>query len=139
MASVQDIVKCPKCGGILITDFDCRTTEEFRICLRCGYSQSWVLRRNEDGSVVTDENGKWCGDYFEQIGYGTLSLQSETGIGHIYNLTEPLSSEDKAKLTKSYESGEIESSSYAVLFTPETGTLTALFGTIPPDYDEEVV
>ena len=139
MSSVQDRVECPKCAGTMITDFDCRTTEEFRMCLRCGYTQEWRLLRHEDGSVVADEDGKWKGEYTEQIGYGSMNLQADNGIGHIYSLTEPLSAEEKASLIKDYESGEINGSSYAVLFDPESGSLTALFGTIPPNYNDEEV
>ena len=30
MSSVQDAIECPQCKGVFVTDFDCRTLEEYR-------------------------------------------------------------------------------------------------------------
>lgn len=135
MSSVQGAKKCPKCGGVMVYEFNCRTTEEYRTCLRCGYHQEWGLLRNEDGTVKTDEDGKWREEYSETIGYGAACLRSKEGIGLTYNFDKPLTEEDKAALLEDIRQPETDESSYAVLFDPQSGGFTVLAGKLPEDYE----
>lgn len=139
MSSVQGEKKCPKCGGSMFYDFNCNTTEEVRSCLRCGFYQNWFLLRNEDGSVMTKEDGTWLGDYKEKIGYGAVSLKFKKGVGHVYTLTEPVMETEKQAILKQFQQEGIAPDSYAVLFDPATGEFTTLVGKCPPDYEDYVV
>lgn len=139
MSSVIGEKKCPKCGGGMFYEFNCRTQEEYRACFRCGFTQEWKLRRNEDGTVKTTEEGKWIGDYVEAIGYGVVLLMRKSGVGRRYFLEKPLTDDEKASVLKDLQAENMDSSSYAVLFNPESGEFTPLFGEIPGEYcgDEE--
>lgn len=136
MSSVQGEKKCPKCGGVMFYDFDCNTTEEHRMCLRCGLTQAWDLLWNEDGTVKKKEDGTWLGNYTETVGYGVVKLIPKTGIGHIFCFDKPLSETDKEAILKDLKQPDVDSSSYAVMYDPESNTFTALAGTIPGEYED---
>lgn len=120
-------------------DFDYRTQDEYRMCFRCGLIQEWKLRRNEDGTVMTTEDGKWIEDYEETPGYGVVLLMPQSGVGCRYSFRSPLTEEDKATVLKDLQAENMDSSSYAILYDPESGKFTPLFGEAPGDYigDEE--
>ena len=71
MSSVQGEKECPKCGGVMLYDFNCGTIEEHSTCCRCGLRQHWVPLWNEDGSMKLNEDGDCIGDCKETLGYGT--------------------------------------------------------------------
>ncbi len=135
MSSVIGEKKCSKCGGSMLYDFNCRTQEEYRRCSRCGFVQEWKLRRNEDGTAITTEDGKWTHDYEESVGYGVVLLMYKSGVGCRYSLEKPLTEEEKAIVLEDLQAKDIDNSSYAVLFDPESGVFTPLFGELPGDYD----
>lgn len=136
MSSVQGEKKCPKCGGVMIYEFDCHTSEEDRCCLRCGFTQQWFLLRNEDGTVKQDERGMWLGDYSETVGYGAVYILAKNGCGYSYALKEPLTEGEQQELIENYQKGKIDKRSYAVTYDPESGRLTAVIGEVPMSYDE---
>lgn len=137
MSSVQGARKCPKCGGVIVYDMNCRTTEVYEMCLRCGYEQQCVLIRNDDGTVKTDKNGDWLVDSQESIGYGTARLRYKSGIGRIYRFDKPLSEEERAGFMKEAQRPDMDDSSYVVLFDPQSGAFTVLAGSLPEDYTGE--
>ena len=52
MSSVISHEKCPRCGGVLSIEFDCRTYEEWKGCSRCGRRDGWHYIRDEEGNAV---------------------------------------------------------------------------------------
>ena len=136
MGSVVGETKCPKCGGVMFYDFNYRTQEEFRMCCRCGFIQEWKFRRNADGTAATDKDGKWIEDYEETPGYGVVLLMPQSGVGCKYSFRSPLTEEDKAAVLKDLQAENMDSSSYAVLYDPESGKFMSLFGEMPGDYCE---
>lgn len=137
MSSVQGYKRCPKCGGVIFYEFNCRTMEESRYCMRCGFKQRWFLQRNEDGSVVKNSEGKMIMDYSEMVGYGTAYLDYKKGFGARYSLEQPLSDEAKKEFLEAIKGDDVkEDTSYVIAFDPETRILTAEYGSIPPGYDE---
>lgn len=140
MGSVIGEIKCPKCGGSMFYDFNYHTQEEFRMCNRCGFTQEWELLRNEDGTAKLSEDGKWVWDYVKTVGYGAVLLMPQSGVGCRYSFRSPLTEEDKAAVLKELQAENMDSSSYAILYDPESGKFTPLFGEMPGDYidDEEV-
>ena len=58
MASVCEEEKCPRCGGILVSDFNCHTNEEYRLCLRCGAPEKWIIVRKKNHKPVIQRDGK---------------------------------------------------------------------------------
>lgn len=137
MSSVQGMRKCPKCGGTLFYDMDCRTTEVYEMCLRCGYQQQCILLRNDDGTVKMGDDGEWLMDCKETVGYGAARLCRKEGIGGIYAFENPLSAEDQAALIEDLHQPDTDEGSYAVLFDPQSGSFTVLAGNLPEDYTEE--
>jgi hypothetical protein len=48
--------KCPECGKEKgISDFYYKTMEEYFCCNECGFSYSYVLKRDDDGKLVTKD------------------------------------------------------------------------------------
>ena len=136
MSSVQGEKKCPKCGGAMFYEFNCRTTEEVRNCCRCGFHQNWFLLRNEDGSVREKEEGTWIGEYDEKLGYGSACIRFKDGCGYMYTFTDPLTEADKDQLTEIFQQQNVDDTSYAALYDPENNAFTVLFGTLPGAYEE---
>lgn len=132
MSSIQGEEKCPRCGGIMLTNFDCNTAEENRICTRCGFEQNWFLLRNEDGAVQVKEDGTWLGDYKETIHYGAAEILDEDGRGIFRVFTEPLSDEKKAEYIKLFQEEGFHG--YVIAYDPNSGVLTPVVGELPEDF-----
>lgn len=137
MSSVIGEKKCSKCGGSMFYDFDCRTQEEYRMCSRCGFTQEWKLLRNEDGTAKLAEDGTWLWDYTETVGYSVVLLMPKSGVGCKYCLTGTLTGEERETVLQNLQAENMDSHSYAVLYAPESGTLTPLYGQMPGDYGED--
>ena len=90
MGSVQNMMKCPQCGGIYLTDFDYHTAEETRTCFRCGKSEEWFILRDQNGNAVLSEDGKLQGDYKENTGFGSMKIAIKQGAGHLWTFSQPL-------------------------------------------------
>lgn len=135
MSSVQGSCKCPKCGGEMIYDFDCNTTEEVRTCFRCGFHQAWFLLCDETGRFKSDENGNLLGDYRESIGYGAAFARDKDGSGIFCNFKAPLTEEEQAEYAKGFQENGYEG--YIVVYDPEIKTFKAVFGEIPEDYQDD--
>jgi hypothetical protein len=57
MGSVIDYIECPNCKHEAADDFNYKTGEEYTFCTNCGYSHTFFLKRDEDGEIVTEEDG----------------------------------------------------------------------------------
>lgn len=137
MSSVQGAKMCPKCGGVMFYEFNCNTSEEDRLCTRCGFTQKWFLVRDEQGNLVTNKDGKFIMDYTEKLGYGIAGIY-EGDREAIYFFDKPMTEKDCEKYVEACrKAGTENNSSFVVLFNPETGTFTPLFGEVPPEYTDE--
>lgn len=137
MSSVTGIKKCPKCGGTMMYDFNCRTQEEYRSCHRCGFMQRWELRRDDSSDLVLTEDGKVIMDYGEELGFGVLRVVYTNGFGATYHFDKPITDDEIERMLSRLQSDGVDKEqSCLVLFDPETGSFTPKFGKIPPDFDE---
>lgn len=136
MASTQGDMACPKCGMKMFYDYNCNTSEEFRTCLCCGTTQTWILQRDEQKKIKRDENGKWMYSYSETVGYGTANIVRKDGCCEIYHFVEPLSDEKKATILADIQNNADTRQSYLVTYSPETGAITPIFGKAPTIDDD---
>lgn len=137
MSSVQDMEKCPQCGGIYITDFDCRTFEEYKFCDRCGKAEQWVIQSDESNQICLDEDGKPKWRYIDKPGYGCIALFSKKGMGRMCALIEPLNDAIKSDFLKDISQPEIdETKCYLTAWDEENNEIVAVFGNLPQSYDE---
>ena len=135
MSTVQDMKRCPQCGGQYITDYNCRTNEEWRSCNSCGYHEEWKLERDKDGCVVF-ENGQPKMTYSKHDGFGVMRLQFE-GIAQLGSLIEPITDAIKKEFEKHIADPRvIKDKCYLTVWDAEKGELSALYGTLPESYDD---
>ncbi len=137
MASVQDIVECPQCKGVYITDFNCHTQEEFRACMRCGLRETWELERDENGKTIYDKDGHTTMKYTKNMGYGSLRIAFKTGVAQTGAMLEPITDKDKEEYLKWIEEPEINKEDcYLVAWDSEKNDVVVIFGTMPQTYEE---
>ncbi len=137
MSSVQDTIQCPQCGGCYTTDFDCRTFEEFKFCHRCGKREEIKMVRDEKGAPILDENNN--PKYIEgsHFGYGCLKLAGKQGVSALYSLSGPLTEESFNSIKESFDNEDIDiGESYLTRWDEEKNDVIAVFGSLPPRYDE---
>ena len=135
MGSCQSLDQCPKCGGIMVSNMNCRSAEEFRTCFRCGFTQHWKPARNPDGTPKVDAEGHFLDDvYSEKIGYGSARIRLAGGVGRLTTFNAPLTERERAEYLQLARREDLTEDSYAVTYDPESGELNALFGEIREDY-----
>ena len=138
MGSVQSSIRCPKCGGRMVSDYYYRTGEEYRYCQRCGISQNWTIERDENGVAKRDEAGKYVGVYSESGGYGVAYIEFKEQCGGAYHsLLEPLTEQTKKEFLEYVKADGVADKSYLVAFDPNINKLTQVFGKMPPDFDDD--
>ena len=117
MSSVIDYKKCPRCGGVLYTEFNCRTYEEFSVCNRCGIN-------------YTTEG--------EKPAFGRCLIYSKKGIGHSFSFAEPIDRKIKKWYSKLMKDKNIDPDrSYLMAWDPEKKEVVPIFGNDPGLYEEE--
>ena len=137
MSSVQDTVKCPQCGGCYTTDFDCRTFEEFKFCLRCGKKELITLVRDENGNAVYDADNKPQYTEESHYGYGCLCLAGKKGGSTLYSLTNPLTDEELANIQGSFNRDVVDiGKSYLTKWDADKNDVVSVFGEVPKLYDK---
>ena len=53
MGSVQDVIKCPKCGHKTFTrDYYYRSDEEYCFCCTCGYQRNYYFKRDDQHNPI---------------------------------------------------------------------------------------
>lgn len=138
MSSVQDAIKCPQCKGVFVTDFNCRTLEEYRHCSRCGRTEEWVIVRNEAGEPVLDENGNVKREYHENFGYGSACFAGKAGISQILSFSGPVDGEIKKLYLETLENPKVDKDkSYLTSWDDDKKEVVAIFGTVPETYEEQ--
>ena len=140
MSSVQGEKKCPKCGGTMLYDFNCRSMEERSTCYRCGFKLYWVALWNADGSIQTDEDedDAWVGKSKETPGYGTAFVMTKDDVGCLYAFDKPLTDIEKESFLQEIQQHGVADTSYIVTFDPASGKITVLEGECPPDYEADM-
>ena len=140
MGSVIDYIRCPQCGGTYFCDYDYHTYEEYRSCSRCGKTESWEIKRDEHGNVCLDETGK--PQYIEEShpGYGAACIMGKKGVGQILHFVEPVNEQAKESFleTLSMNPDIDKEKCYLTSWDEEKGEVAALFGNLPPLFEEEM-
>ncbi len=91
MASVCEEEKCPRCGGILISNFNCRTNEEYRLCLRCGAAEKWIIVRKKSRKPVIQRDGKVKWRHIDQRNSnGCACITFKNGEQSYSHFTKPI-------------------------------------------------
>jgi hypothetical protein len=113
-------------------DFNCRTQEETRTCLYCGYNQEWALRRDDEGNFVKSESDKFIMDYTEKLGYGSYQIANKDGSAIIGTFSDPLTQSRIRELEQILNMpGTDKDESYLIRWDPETKQMDVLFGKAP--------
>jgi len=75
MSSVLDQINCQQCGYKAADyEYRCRTCEDVTTCRRCGFHESWIAKRNQEGIP--------CGWLHEiDEGFGALWYSSKSRGG----------------------------------------------------------
>jgi len=122
MSTVQDLGVCRQCREeSAVTLFNTRTSEEHILCAYCGYTIDIHLERDEDGSLVKNEEGKYILNADTLGGFGvakyhgerggtlvTLDDNSEETIQlHLEQINSPTVDKESSYLTV-YRDGELE-------------------------------
>lgn len=137
MSTVRDYKKCPQCGGVCSTDFDCKSLEYYAYCQRCGYSYTHEIRRYPGGKAITRNNG--CPIYKdkEKRGYGVMRLASKEGIAKLYRLSfwESRWARRTIHMFLQTEIADPEMS-YLFVWDRKSKNYKSIYGKIPQSYDE---
>lgn len=137
MGSVQDMKKCPQCGGIYHTDYYYRSGEEYRHCFRCGRKESWTLVRDEERNPVLDNDGKFTMDYKLQEGFGSARIEFVNGLGQLWSFSEAVNQDIKNAYLKATETPDANKEQcYLSSWDPEKKEVVMLYGNMPETYDE---
>ena len=139
MGSVIDYTSCPQCGGEYYNDWNYRTGEEYRFCCRCGKTESWSIKRDSEGEACFDENQKLC--YIEEshFGFGVAKFARANGIGTLMCASEPVDQELISDFLKTLETEPDldKSQCYLTAWDAEKREVIAIYGKVPPLYEEE--
>lgn len=139
MSSVQDMIKCPQCGGYYITDYDCRTHEELAFCHRCGRREEYRLVSDENGKTVLDDEGKPQYSEVSHFGYGCLKLAGKKGVSSLYAISEPITAKMVEDIKKSFDDENIDvGECYLTKWDEKKQDVIAVFGSVPPLFGDEL-
>ncbi len=136
MSSVQDVTKCPNCGGMYVSDFDCRTFESYYFCNRCGRTEEHKIVRDNDGKAVLDEDGLVKYEHSVGGGYGCARFSFDK-IAQLFPIVRHLDKEIKNDYLKTIEDPQIKKDEcYLTAWNEERNEIIAVFGKLPQSYDE---
>lgn len=139
MSSCIDYIKCEHCGGVCLTEFDCRTFEEYYFCERCGMVNNYKISRDEKGNTIRDENGKVQYKTETLEGFGCIGLYSKTGLGLLSPLEKPFEESEKEYFLGELNNPDIEPEKcYFTRWDSDTNQVVSVYGEIPPLYDDEM-
>lgn len=137
MGSVIDYEKCPRCGGILSTEFNYKTFEEWKSCSRCGRREGWSYLRDENGAVILGDDGTPQKEIEDIPGFGAAYLQFDT-IGVCYPLMKPDDTELKKAFYEELQNNNnlIKERCYLTVWDDATGDVKAEYGALPETFDD---
>jgi len=144
MASVQDSIECPQCGGNAFLEFHTRTLAESIFCPRCGYSEhtrplidrqkqkadaqhrAWFKRR-KDGEQIFRTT--------KRTGFGAYMLAQQNGVSALGIVNGKLTARMIANFKRDIAKPEIDAArSFLTRWNPKTQQVETVIGEIPPDY-----
>ena len=137
MSSVISHEKCPRCGGVLSIEFDCRSFEEWKGCSRCGRRDGWHYIRDEEGNAVLDAQGQPQKEFDDLPGYGVAYLQFEK-VGVCYPLTQANDEKLKEVFYQELHNNDklIKDKCYLTVWNDGIGEVEAEYGNVPETFDE---
>lgn len=137
MSSAVSHEKCPRCGGVLSTELNCRTLEEWEDCSRCGRRSGWHYVRDEEGNVVLDSEGHPKKEFDDLPGYGVAYLQFEK-VGVSYAFTNVDDEKLKEAFYQELHNNDklIKEKCYLTVWNDATGEVEAEYGSVPETFDE---
>ena len=116
MSSVIDYKKCPRCGGVMYYEYNCRTGEEFSVCQRCGASYGMN----------------------EKTSYGRCLIWFKRGAGQSFSLAEPVNNKIKKWYRKQLKRDDVDPDrSYLMAWDPDEEEVKLIYGTDPGLYEDE--
>ena len=138
MSTVSDYIKCDKCGGIMHTDFNCHTFEEYSLCFRCGKYMSYTFKYDRHGNVKKDKNNRPIYENKSLPGYGCIALTFKNGIGQIAALDKPLSKTLKRHFLREIEINPDvnKEESYLTYWDDKEKQVKVFYGKMPEKYDD---
>ena len=124
MSSVQDLIECPQCG---YKEADylyyCKIGENMTTCRRCGYHESWTVKR--------DKGRNPCG-WIHEIDYGCGALWYRATGGTAFASYGLRSVQELAKaerwLRKRLAKKQVEPPSYLTRWNKETKQVELVIG-----------
>lgn len=137
MGSTIDYEKCPRCGGILNTELNYNTFEEWESCSRCGRRGGWHYVRDEDGKAILNGEGQYEKETDDLIGFGAAYLQFD-GVGVCYAFSKPDDKELKEVFYQELQNNDelIKEKCYLTVWDDELGDVRAEYGVLPETFDE---
>lgn len=125
--------KCPNCQGVMGVDLYLQSGEEFRLCRRCGTSDTYKVKREEDGSLVLDDENKPVYIHEYKVGYGVFVLKNTGTHGYCMGvLHEEASDEIKQQLLDEIKKPERDyRECFISLWNQEKKEQEILFGEVP--------
>ena len=116
MSSVIDYKKCPRCGGVMYYEYNCRTGEEFSVCQRCGASYGMN----------------------EKTPYGRCLIWFKCGAGQSFSFAEPVNNKIKKWYRKQMKKDNVDPDrSYLMAWDPDEEKVKLIYGTDPGLYEDE--
>jgi ribosomal protein S27AE len=143
MASVQDSIDCPQCGGKAILEVHTRTLAESIFCPRCGYSEQarplidrqkqkadaqhreWFKRR-KDGEPIFRTT--------KRPGFGAYMLAQQNGVSALGVVNCKLTAKMIVNFKRDIAKPEMDAArSFLTRWNPKTQQVETVVGQIPPD------
>lgn len=116
MSSVVDYKKCPRCGGVMYYEFNCRTGEEYGICDRCGANYGF----EEDNES-----------------FGRCYIQFNNGVGRSFSLAEPVNDKVKSWYEEQIKREDVDpDKSYLMAWDTVKKEIVVVYGNDPGSYDD---
>lgn len=137
MSSCIDYEKCPRCGGVLHAELNCRTLEELKSCSRCGRRKGWYYVRDEEGKVIPIGDGEYQRETEDLTGFGVAYLQFDR-VGICYPFGIPDDKELKEAFYQELQNNDkiIKERCYLTVWDDELGDVRAEYGAVPETFDE---
>lgn len=143
MASVQDSIDCPQCGGEAFLEFHTRTLAESIFCPRCGYSEQtrplidrqkqtadaqhreWFKRR-KDGELIYRTT--------KRAGFGAYMLAQQNGVSALGVVNGKLTARMIAHFKRDIAKPDMDAArSFLTRWNLQSHRVEVVVGQIPPD------
>lgn len=144
MASVQDSIECPQCGGRAILEFQTRTFEEQISCPRCGYRESTrpvIDRQKQRGDpqhrpwYKRRKDGEWIYRTTKRVGLGAYFLAQKNGVSVLGVVNRKLTTKMVANFKRDMAKREMNARcSFLTRWNPRRKRVEEVVGNIPSDF-----